>query len=67
VFADAQRASAMAADLQRRGVPARVVKSKDGNHYRVRLGPFPSHADATRSLMHWRLGGLNTLIFQDNE
>ncbi|MBF0296888.1 MAG: SPOR domain-containing protein, partial [Magnetococcales bacterium] len=65
VFGNAQNASAMVSDLQKKGVPARMVKS--GNAYRVRVGPFPSHADAARALMQWHLGGFNTLIFQDNE
>ncbi|MBF0627742.1 MAG: SPOR domain-containing protein [Magnetococcales bacterium] len=67
VFNDSQRAAAMAGDLQKRGVPARVVRSKDGNLYRIRLGPFPTHAEATRSVTQWKLGGGTTLIFQDNE
>ncbi|MBF0340592.1 MAG: SPOR domain-containing protein [Magnetococcales bacterium] len=67
VFNDAPRADAMVADLKKRGIPARVVKSREGNLYRVRLGPFPSHAEATRSLTQWKLGGQSALIFQDNE
>lgn len=67
VFSDAQRAATMVADLHKRGVPARVVKSKDGNQFRVRLGPFPSHTEAVRSVAQWKLGGQSTLIFQDNE
>ncbi|MBF0271920.1 MAG: SPOR domain-containing protein [Magnetococcales bacterium] len=67
VFNDAQRAATMAGDLQKKGVPARVVKSKDGTLYRIRLGPFPTHAEATRSVTQWKLGGQSTLIFQDNE
>ncbi|MBF0128293.1 MAG: SPOR domain-containing protein [Magnetococcales bacterium] len=67
VFTNAQNATTMVSELQKRGVPARMVKSKDGNAYRVRVGPFPSRADAARSLMQWRIGGFNTMIYQDNE
>ncbi|GAB0056877.1 hypothetical protein SIID45300_01192 [Candidatus Magnetaquicoccaceae bacterium FCR-1] len=67
VFNDSQRASAMVADLQRRGVPAKVVKSKEGTLYRVRLGPFPTQAEANRMMNQWKLGGQSALIFQDHE
>ncbi|MBF0165929.1 MAG: SPOR domain-containing protein [Magnetococcales bacterium] len=67
VFNDSQRASAMVADLQRRGVPAKVVKSKEGTLYRVRLGPFPTQAEATRMMNQWKLGGQSPLIFPDHE
>ncbi|MBF0440103.1 MAG: SPOR domain-containing protein [Magnetococcales bacterium] len=67
VFKDAQRAAAMASDLQKRAVPARVVKSKDGKFFRIRLGPFPSHDEATKMLRQWKLDGASNMIFQDNE
>ncbi|MBF0192382.1 MAG: SPOR domain-containing protein [Magnetococcales bacterium] len=67
VFNDAQRATNMVGELQKKGVPARVVRSKDGALYRIRMGPFPTHAEATRSVTQWKLGGQSTLIFQDND
>ncbi|MBF0614294.1 MAG: hypothetical protein G8237_11055 [Magnetococcales bacterium] len=67
VFNDAQRAATMVGELHKRGVPARVVKNKEGTLFRVRVGPFPTHAEATRSVTQWKLGGQSTLIFQDHE
>ncbi len=65
VFNNGQRAETMAATLQQRGVPAKVVKSKSGSLYRIRLGPFASHSQASKSLVQWKLGGYSSLIFQD--
>lgn len=66
VLSDYARALEMADQLREKGATVRILPRKGirDTFYRVRLGPFLSHHEASRALLRWKMGGRPALILK---